>query len=310
MSYRDAKASITVQDNKYKMVLFVFAVFIVILSTVYKRSTDLASNPTGLYVVVGLLVAVMAAVYANHRLQTIRVAKLLRFAKDNNLEALHNSVSAQREGLLFNDGWERRVQAAFMVPTEKGDIEYGVYRYVTGRGRSARTRRYTYIAMPHSFTTPTVFFDSRKNQGVPFFSRNHVVFIDKSQKVVSVASNAFAVYAPKSFHQHVADALNQGGMYDLERLNGVYDIEITPSAIVAFRRGQADMSKRSDIERLLQDGELIQTFIDRWIGKLEVPVGSAEAQHEALNLMPRKPMLLYVILGIIAIGIILSIVMR
>lgn len=310
LSYADAKAIITNRDNKFMAVYAAVTIFSLVFIVSVGRSVDMANPPMSFVAVILLLISVGVGFHLYHRNQTIRIAKVMRFAKENNLASMHNTVVANRQGQLFNDGWERILTSAIVVPDGNGDIEIGNYRYVTGRGRSARMRKFSYVAVPHKLHMPSLFFDSLKNQGVPLFSRNHNVFISNSQKVVALSSKAFDVYAPTSQHERVAGALNQGAMYELERLKGVYDIEITQTSIVAFCRGHSDLSRQQTVEQMLQDGRLLSEFFERWLSQLAVNADTPATIEGGMTLKPAQPVVSYVVIAILVISIIFGIVIR
>ncbi len=311
LGYSQAKAIVTNQDNKYKLVIGVFMFFLIVMSIALSRSLDRPSMPLPFFTVVVVIVSVMAIVYVNHRRQTIRAAKIITFAQDNGLKSNHNkSIDTEgREGIVFNDGWQRMVMESFTVPQDKSDIEIGSYRYVTGRGRSARSWRFTYITMPHALVMPSLYFDSRRKPGIGFFSRNLKGFIHKSQKISNLNSRSYNVYAPLDWQSKILDTLKQGGVYDLDRLNGIYDFEITRNTIVAYSRGSKDLSKQEAVEKTIQDATMIRAFFDTWLAKLAVD-SATKTDDNTLILRPSKPIALYVILAIMAISIVVGIIIR
>jgi hypothetical protein len=300
LSYAEAKKTISTQDDKYKVVIAVLAIFMVILLV---GSANYSSNSASFTVSAATAIfflAAMSGVYLYHRTQTIRTAKLVRFASDNGMKSLHNHTLAENErnGLLFKDGWERKILASVDVQLDNVTAEIGNYRYITGRGRGARTRNFTYIRIPLSQTMPNLYIDSLKNQKIVLFPRNHKNVIDQSQKIVLSDLKKFAVYVPTHWREKMTQILNQGGAHDLDRLNTEYDIELAGDSLVASMYHNKNLSDQKTFEGIVHDAEALQQFFDRWLAGIAI-TGREPNDDDALKMRRWYPVLAYIAIVIL-----------
>lgn len=267
ISYDQAKIELPKIDTKYKLVTGVFVFVILVLSALALSGIVKRGDPFWpLLVVIGIIMLAPFLYYLYHRRNTVRAAKLQRFAQANNIAAIQASAPDAHVGMLFETGHNRLIISGI---TTEDQIEVGTYRYVTGGGRSARTHHFTYFSVPLASTYPNFVMDSKKNNTVKNsfysgFSLNAPVFIKKNQKISfdTQFDDVYKVYVTAEGHEALKKILTDDVRAKLLQYIPNWDMEIVGNRLVVFSPGQVDLTHADTLRSLIAKADSLRAVFD------------------------------------------------
>lgn len=313
ITYDQAKIELPRVDTKYKTVIIVFLILVAVLAAmtlpgIIRRGEEIWPA----FVVLVPLLCVPYIFYRYHMRNTIRAAKLQRFAQHNSLTLRSAEEPGDMKGMLFETGHQRLVISSVR---DTSGVEIGTYRYVTGFGRSARSHHYTYAIAPLSGMMPNIVLDSKKNNTFmnslrSGFSSNAPEYIKKDQKV-SIDPDFdkhFKTYVSDGGEAKVRDALNVDNRHTLVTTIPEWDVEVVDNQVIVFAPGQIDLTADNALQALFAKADTVSNIFDtQGTSSQELAVAAQNvALHPSMEKRLRRTagwffsfMLLYVLLNLV-----------
>lgn len=248
ISYSQAKQIAPPRVNsRWIATVFTLSVYTALMLFGYFRELGRDNtNPAFLGMATLTFAGIIACFYV-YRSQTIKAARLMRFAEKNGLQLLINKKPLERDPLLFGLGDQRSV--LFGLRDSSTGIEMGQYRYITGANLGAKIWQYTYATFPSSEEWPNMYVHSMKNNARRQ-STNDVAKVAKKMQKANLGET-FDRY----FETYTLDSLSSIRLPEpLKKwmlANGKdYDYIFTGYSILFFRRGYVRFTKPQDLEKL------------------------------------------------------------
>lgn len=188
--------------------------------------------------------------------------KMKVFAAKNDWHLLHNETSQAFEGMIFDVGHSRRTTGYAMSQSSIiGAIAN--HMYVTGHGKHQRSHSYGFVHIRLPRNLPHMVLDARKNNflGISNLSTNF-----KSGQRLQLEGDFnkhFTLYAPQKYERDALYIFTPDIMQLLVDTVADYDVEIVGNSLFVYSSKAIKLTRRADIERLMQIADKLAAKFDR-----------------------------------------------
>ncbi|HEY1085244.1 MAG TPA: hypothetical protein VGE34_00775 [Candidatus Saccharimonadales bacterium] len=183
------------------------------------------------------------------RIQTKKLAKLYKFATQNNLKLKAGVSSPGYAGTIFDEGHSRMIDQALSFPDGS---EIGNYQYTTGSGKSTQVHLWTYARAPLKRQLPNMLLDSKHNNLFGTFTSlpNSM----KSNQVLSLEGDFdkhFTLYAPVAYKTDALYIFTPDVMAAIIDAGKDYDMEIIGNELFLYRSQTVRIDSEQELTKIL-----------------------------------------------------------
>lgn len=237
------------------IVLFLFMSVPLVIGTLSSGDGITGSTIFTLFLIAAFTVAAVAAAAYGAKLQARDTVRMKRFAQRNNAVFRQNVTSPNLNGMIFDEGHTRYIEDSLSFTN---GIEVGNYTCVKGSGKNKVTYNYSYARVALNRNLPHMVLDAKSNN---FLGSNLPDRFDSSQRLELEGdfNNHFNVYVPGGYERDALYVFTPDVMQVLVDKGSRYDIEIVEDELFIFKTGKLTLSKKSELEGLMEIAESIST---------------------------------------------------
>ncbi len=185
------------------------------------------------------------------KLQAAREAALTEFATTNKLPLAIRVADPHYNGLMFQVGHDRRLDASLTIPAQEGAIELANYRYTTGDDKHQTVNLLGFIRIKLPRRLPNMVLDARANNVGDLFS--NLGPFDKRQtlQLEGDFNNYFTLYAPKEYERDALYIFTPDVMATLVDDVRNYDVEIVDDDMYLYSTRPFDLNDKQVLSQLI-----------------------------------------------------------
>lgn len=182
-------------------------------------------------------------------LRTTKLAKLYKFATQNNLILKADVFNPDYAGMIFDEGHSRQINEALVFPD---GTEIGNYQYTVGGGKNQTTYRWSYIRIKLTRRLPNMVLDAKKNNLFRKFSN----LPDSFKKTQTLAlegdfNNYFTLYAPKEYERDALYVFTPDVMAAVIDAGQAYDMEVVDDNLMIYSSYSTPLDSQERLTKLL-----------------------------------------------------------
>ena len=217
---------------------------VVALASLFMLGTSLESALTS------LMVAIVPALLVLHARHTAnKLAKLHRFARMNNLQALGRIPNPGYSGIIFNEGHTRTLDNGLVLPD---NTTLGNYTYIKGRGKQKRAYQWGFVQIKLSRRLPHMVLDSRHNNWLGRFSNLPESFShDQKLSLEGDFDKHFTLYAPAEYKSDALYVFTPDVIAMLIDHGKDFDIEIIDDTLLIYSAKVFDLTSPEHLQTLV-----------------------------------------------------------
>ncbi|KDA05116.1 hypothetical protein DC31_03745 [Microbacterium sp. CH12i] len=232
--------------------------------TVLSLGSGQAISP-GMLLFVAILVAMI--VFVVSRLAKNRVGptdryRLSQFAGANGMTYLNSIPDPPLPGMIFRIG-RARTSSEVVRGARPRFVEFGNYRFTTGYGEDATTRRWGYVAIKLDVPLPHIVLDATGNNSA--FSSNLPATFDRSQKLSLEGDfdRYFTLYCPQGYERDALYLFTPDIMAHFIN-NATLDVEIVDEWLFLYTRDRMTTPDAATWARLFGTVDALMAKLDQW----------------------------------------------
>lgn len=184
-----------------------------------------------------------------------RLAKLYKFAKNNNIVLKISISNHGLNGVIFNQGSNRNVAEAFKF---SNGSEIGNYQYTTGSGKNKTTQEWGYVLVPLVRNLPNMILDAKSNNLMGRLS-NLPIALSKNAKLQLEGNfnNYFDLYVPEEYERDALYLFTPDVMAVLVDSGAAYDIEVIDNSLMIYRNLRFNLASEQELKQVFSIVNLI-----------------------------------------------------
>jgi hypothetical protein len=192
------------------------------------------------------------------------IIRFRRFVTDNHWQFNQKLAIPHSEGMLFNEGDERRTTD--VVRSFNGTpFTIGTHNYVTGIGRGRSMNEWGYITVPIEKALPHIVLDAIANNGKIFSAElftnlPHAFSKDKQISVSPAVDAIYHVYSADGMSDSIGSVITPEFAAKMKQLAKLYDIEIVDGMVYLYRFYGFKKTKKAMQEVMAIIDTIVETF--------------------------------------------------
>lgn len=194
-------------------------------------------------------IVIIGAIILNSYLHTKRLAKLHKFAVQNNISFRSGPLTLSDIGMIFDEGHSRTILESFVFDD---NTEIGNYQYITGSGKNQQTHNWAYVRIKLTRHLPNMVLDARKNNLFGRLSNLPDSFKrDQTLSLEGDFNNHFTLYAPKQYERDALYIFTPDVMAAVIDAGQAYDIEVIDDNLVLYASGKIRLDSEESLSKIL-----------------------------------------------------------